>query len=66
MRTSEIVKQAKEYFPTIKKVYPRKLTTVKNHINSQMMYRLPVLLDNGGKGYHHAFYMYVDTELNNI
>ena len=61
MKTAELATAAREKFPTLKKVFTRKINVVKNDINGRDVYRIPILLDNGGKGYHHAFYYYVEA-----
>lgn len=61
MKTAELVTAAKKKFPSLKKVFVNKITVVKNDINGRDVYRLPILLENGGKGYRHAFYYYVEA-----
>lgn len=54
-----IVKNAKAKFPTMVKAFPKKVTVVKNDINGRLMARLPIVISNGGGGYHHAYYEYI-------
>lgn len=61
MATAELVTAAMKKYPCIKKVFVHKITVVTNDINGRNMYRLPILLENGGKGYRHAFYYYVEA-----
>jgi len=66
MKTQEIndvKKAAKNYFPTITKMYPKQIRIIVNHINGRRMYVMPVKIDNGGSGTFLTFSLYVDKEI---
>ena len=66
MKTQEIndVKNAaKDYFPTITKMYPNRIQIIRNSINGRFMYIMPVKIGNGASGMFLNFSMYVDKEI---